>query len=254
MMDTQKIVALVQEAAGLFADRKAAGSITVKGDCDFVTAVDQAVEGFLREKLTALYPQIQFLSEEQDNSQVDMKGLSWVLDPVDGTTNLIHGFRQSTISLALADGGQVFGGIVYQPFAGELFTAFRGRGAFLNGAPLQVSRAACLRDSLVSVGTNPGRRENADAAFARMRRIYDRCHDIRRVGAASLELCWVAAGRLDGYLEHGLKPWDYAAGGLILQEAGGTITDFSGCPQPCGQAGDVVGTNSRIHKELITLL
>lgn len=250
----KKAVSAVQAAGSLLTGPGTDLAVSEKGRTDFVTRVDTAVQARLQQELSALAPDFQFMGEEKDNREIDPSRALWILDPVDGTTNLIHGFRQSTISLALADGGQVFGGIVYQPFAGELFTAFRGRGAFLNGAPLQVSRAACLRDSLVSVGTNPGRRENADAAFARMRRIYDRCHDIRRVGAASLELCWVAAGRLDGYLEHGLKPWDYAAGGLILREAGGTITDFSGCPLPCGQAGDVVGTNSRIHKELITLL
>ena len=250
----EKAVSVVQAAGSLLTGAGADLAVSEKGCTDFVTREDTAVQARLQQELSALAPAYQLMGEEKDNREIDPSRALWILDPVDGTTNLIHGFRQSTISLAMADDGQVLGGIVCQPFAGELFTAFRGRGAFLNGTPLQVSRAAGLRDSLVSVGTNPGRRENADAAFARMRRIYDRCHDIRRVGAASLELCWVAAGRLDGYLEHSLKPWDYAAGGLILQEAGGTITDFSGCPLPCGQAGDVVGTNSRIHKELITLL
>ena len=112
-----------------------------------------------------------------------------------------------------------------------------------------------LADSLCSVGTNPGRRDQADGAFARMRRVYDRCHDIRRVGAASVELCYTACGRLDAYMEHGLRPWDYAAGWLILEEAGGCLTDFTGgAPSLTAPNCDILATNGNIHPELLQLI
>ena len=174
---------------------------------------------------------------------------------MDGTTNLIHGFRHSAIALALAEGGRVCLGLVFDPFAGELFAARRGGGAFCNGRPIHASGTVHLADSLCSVGTNPGRREEAGAAFARARRIYDRCRDIRRIGAASVELCYTACGRLDAYLEHGLKPWDYAAGWLILEEAGGRLTTWDGkTPSLAAASCAILATNGRIHEELLALV
>lgn len=175
--------------------------------------------------------------------------------PVDGTTNLIHAFRHSAISLALAWEGTVLLGIIYDPYADELFTARSGGGAFCNGKPIRVSSTRSLTDSLCSVGTNPGHREAAELAFHRMRTIYARCHDIRRIGAASIELCYVACGRLDCYLEHGLKPWDYAAGKLLVEEAGGQVTAFRGEKVSLSLSGcDILASNGAIHRELMPLL
>ena len=137
-----------------------------KGPTDFVTAVDTEVQERIRARLQALDGTIQFMAEEKDNASIDPARPVWILDPVDGTTNLIHGFRHSAISLALAEGERVRLGLVYDPFAGELFAARRGGGAFCNGKPIHVSGAARLADSLCSVGTNPGRREEAGAAFS----------------------------------------------------------------------------------------
>ena len=253
-MDTQKIAALVQEAAGLFADRKAAGSITVKGDCDFVTAVDQAVEGFLREKLTALYPQIQFLSEEQDNSQVDMKGLSWVLDPVDGTTNLMYDYHTSAISLGLLDGGEPVLGIIYDPYTRELYLAEKGKGSFCNGEPIHVSNQTELKKSLIAIGTAPYHKADFPREFDRFRRIFENCLDIRRSGSAALDLAHVACGRLEGYVELSLQPWDYAAGMLIVAEAGGQVTAPGGAPLSLAEGGPLLASNGRLHGALQTIL
>ena len=164
------------------------------------------------------------MGEERYNTGLDWSRPCWILDPVDGTTNLIHSFRHSAISLALAEGGQAVFGVVYNPYTEECFTARRGGGAFRNGVPIQVSAVSRLEDSLLSAGTVPGQRELADAAFRQMRALYDRCQDVRRMGCASLELCDVACGRLEGYVELSLQPWDYAAGMLILAEAGGQVT------------------------------
>ena len=247
--------ALLREAGELLRDRERAAEVHAKGRTDFVTAVDTGVQAFLRDALAELDPGVQFMAEEKDNAAIDPARPVWVLDPVDGTTNLIHGFRHSAISLALAEGGRVCLGLVFDPFAGELFAARRGGGAFCNGRPIHASGAACLADSLCSVGTNPGRREEAGATFARARRIYDRCHDIRRIGAASIELCYTACGRLDAYMEHGLKPWDYAAGWLILEEAGGRLTTWDGkTPSLAAASCAILATNGRIHEELLALV
>ena len=246
---------IVQEAGARLEDRDRAAQVRAKGPTDFVTAVDTEVQERIRARLQALDGTIQFMAEEKDNASIDPARPVWILDPVDGTTNLIHGFRHSAISLALAEGGRVRLGLVYDPFAGELFAARRGGGAFCNGRPIHTSAAGRLSDSLCSVGTNPGRREEAGTAFARARRVYDRCHDIRRIGAASVELCYTACGRLDAYMEHGLKPWDYAAGGLILTEAGGRLTAWDGTPPSLYAANcAILATNGRIHEELLALV
>lgn len=246
---------IVQEAGARLEDRDRAAQVRAKGPTDFVTAVDTEVQERIRARLQALDGTIQFMAEEKDNASIDPARPVWILDPVDGTTNLIHGFRHSAISLALAEGERVRLGLVYDPFAGELFAARRGGGAFCNGRPIHTSAAVHLADSLCSVGTNPGRREEAGTAFARARRVYDRCHDIRRIGAASVELCYTACGRLDAYMEHGLKPWDYAAGGLILTEAGGRLTAWDGTPPSLYAANcAILATNGHIHEELLALV
>ena len=176
------------------------------------------------------------------------------MDPVDGTTNLIHQFQHSAISLALAEGGQIVFGVVYNPYTEECFTARRGGGAFRNGVSIQVSAVSRLADSLLSTGTVPGRRELADTAFRQMRALYDACQDVRRTGCASLDLCWVACGRLDGYVELSLQPWDYAAGRLLVEEAGGRVTAPDGSPLSLCQGGPLLASNGKLHAVLQSLL
>ena len=247
-------VQAVLEAGELLTDPAAVQSIRSKGETDYVTNVDVAVQAFLRERLVALAPDVQFMGEEQDNTGLDWSRPCWILDPVDGTTNLIHSFRHSAISLALAEGGQVVFGVVYNPYTEECFTARRGGGALRNGVPIQVSAVSRLEDSLLSAGTVPGQRELADAAFRQMRALYDRCQDVRRMGCASLELCDVACGRLEGYVELSLQPWDYAAGLLLVEEAGGRVTAPDGSPLSLCQGGPLLATNGRLHTAMQSLL
>lgn len=247
-------VQAVLEAGGLLTDPAAVQSIRSKGETDYVTNVDVAVQAFLRERLVALAPDVQFMGEEQDNTGLDWSRPCWILDPVDGTTNLIHSFRHSAISLALAEGGQVVFGVVYNPYTEECFTARRGGGALRNGVPIQVSAVSRLEDSLLSAGTVPGRRELADDAFRQMRALYDRCQDVRRTGCASLDLCWVACGRLDGYVELSLQPWDYAAGMRIAAEAGGKVTTLDGSPLSLQEGGPLLASNGRLHSALQAIL
>ena len=247
-------VQAVLEAGELLTDPAAVQSIRSKGETDYVTNVDVAVQAFLRERLVALAPDVQFMGEEQDNTGLDWSRPYWILDPVDGTTNLIHSFRHSAISLALAEGGQAVFGVVYNPYTEECFTARRGGGALRNGVPIQVSAVSRLEDSLLSAGTVPGQRELADAAFRQMRALYDRCQDVRRMGCASLELCDVACGRLEGYVELVLQPWDYAAGMLIVAEAGGQVTALGGAPLSLAEGGPLLASNGRLRGALQTIL
>lgn len=249
-----QVTQAVIRAGRLFADRDRAAQVKKKDRTDFVTAVDLAVQEQLKNELAVLAPDVQLMGEEKDNSGLDLTGRVWVLDPVDGTTNLVHDFHNSAVSLALAESGRVTMGIVYNPYTQDLFSARLGCGAFCNGQPIRVSPARTLAESLCSVGTNPSRRDQADQTFAWMRAVYDRCHDVRRVGAASIELCCVACGRLEGYVELGLKPWDYAAAMLIIQEAGGVLTDEKGGPLSPFSGGAVVASNGRIQTELLALL
>lgn len=247
-------VQAVLEAGKLLADPAAVRSIRSKSETDYVTNVDLAVQEFLREHLAALAPDVQFMAEEQDNSALDLTRPCWILDPVDGTTNLIHQFQHSAISLALAEGGQIVFGVVYNPYTEECFAACRGGGALRNGVPIHVSDVSRLEDSLLSTGTVPGRRELADAAFRQMRALYDRCQDVRRTGCASLDLCWVACGRLDGYVELSLQPWDYAAGMRIAAEAGGKVTAPDGSPLSLREGGPLLASNGRLHSALQAIL
>ena len=250
----EQVEQAVREAGQIFYDRTKASHMKHKGVTDFVTEVDLSVQTFLKERLAQLAPEVQLMGEEKDNSDLDFEKPMWILDPVDGTMNLVHGFRHSAVSLALADKGQVELGLVYDPYAGELFSARRGGGAFVNGEPIHVSGAKRLADCLVDVGTNPSQREAADRTFRCLRAVYDRCHDIRRVGAASVDLCYVAAGRLDAYVENSLKPWDYAAGLLIVQEAGGAVVTVDGAAPSLKMGGDVMGTNGAVTEELLAVL
>lgn len=250
----EQAVQAVREAGALLADPAAVRSIRAKSKTDYVTNVDVAVQEFLRERLAALAPDIQFMGEEQDNRPLDWSRPCWILDPVDGTTNLIHKFQHSAISLALVAQGKPRMAVVYNPDSGEMFTACQGQGAFLNGQPIHVSRARRLGDALVSIGTAPGSRKDVPGTFRRLQRAFEHCQDIRRIGAASIDLCYVACGRLDAYFEEHLKPWDYAAGMLIVQEAGGVVTDRQGAPLGFLPDREILAANGPLLKDFMTIL
>lgn len=248
------VVAAVRETGRLLTDPAAVQEIHAKSVTDYVTNVDLRVEETLKARLAELTPEAQFMGEEQDNSGLDLAKPCWILDPVDGTTNLIHRFSFSAISLALAEEGRVVFGVVYDPYHDECFTAQLGRGSFLNGQPIRVSDAAALRESLISVGTAPGHRAWADDSFRLMRRLFDACQDVRRMGCASLDLCYVACGRQDGFVERRLQPWDYAAGLLIVAEAGGQATDLDGAALPLDHGSGVAASNGLIHSAVLAAL
>lgn len=219
----QEAKEIIIKAGEQVLERNGIEEIKEKGKADYVTAVDFQVQQLIFKKLLELDDSIQFLGEEKDNEEIDFHKNIWILDPVDGTTNLIHDFQHSVISLAYYEQGKVQFGIVYNPFSKELFEAKLGEGAYRNGEKIKVSQNENLSECLIGMGTAPTYRQNADTNFKRMRNVYDGCQDIRRIGSTALELCYVACGRLDGFFEENLKIWDYAAGKLLVQEAGGQV-------------------------------
>lgn len=254
-VDFEKVIELVLGTRALFSDQNKKAEILVKGRADFVTQVDFAVQTYLQKELCALYPDIQFLGEEGEKEKQDWTRPVWILDPVDGTTNLIHDMQMSVVSLALWDGEDLLFGCIYHPYRQEICTAVRGQGTRLNGEPVSVSGTETVSQSLFCVGTSPYEKgEYVDKVFERMKRLFLEGLDIRRTASAAMDLMYVAVGRIDGYFEYYLKPWDCAAGILLVEEAGGRISDFKGRRPKPGDYPDIVASNGKIHEELLELL
>lgn len=251
-IDINEITKMIRETRPIIMRRGI--HIREKGFADFVTEVDTGVQAFLKERLGERYPEIQFLGEEGAKERIDYSRPVWILDPIDGTTNLIYDFGMSAVSLALyyGEGGAL--GIVYNPFHEELFTAKRGEGAYLNGRRIHVSEAQSLHESLIGIGTSPYEKELAEDNFRVFLEVYKRSLDIRRTGSAAIDLCYTACGRLDGYFERNLKPWDYGAGAVILREAGGCVTDLDGNGPDIRGNCSIAATNGAIHGELLDMI
>jgi len=237
-MDIEKIIELVKSTRQIIA-KQSELNVEIKGEADFVTAIDFAISDFLKCELQKLTPEISFLSEEEEGKIADA---CWILDPIDGTTNLIYGYNLSSVSLGLYMNGEIIFGVVYNPFTDELFTAEKGKGAFQNGKPLQVSERKS-HEALIEFGAECTHKENAEKNFRLACEIFRHCVDIRRICSSALDFCYIAAGRIDGYFEKVLKPWDIAAGSLILQEAGGKLSDFEGKPLQFASPTSVIAGN-----------
>lgn len=245
-MDYLRVIELVQEAKKFVVSEELRSDVHMKGSADFVTQIDISISNFLKSELHALYPEIGFFSEEEDGALSDP---CWILDPIDGTTNLVYGYNMSSISLALYKDGQIVFGVVYNPYSEECYTAQVGGGAFLNGKEIHVSKRS-FKDSIIEFGAGSTRKEEADKAFELGKEIFKRCVDIRRICSSALDLCFIADGRIDGYFESRLKPWDYAAGSLILKEAGGITTDYAGESLPMDRVSSIIASNGIVHAEL----
>lgn len=251
MVDINVVMEIVKESSELFASREAAANIVEKGRADFVTEVDFKVQQFVEEHLKIAYPEIQFMSEEADNSAICKDGYYWVLDPVDGTTNLIHDYRRSAISLALMKGGEALLGIIYNPYADEMFYAEKGKGCFLNGRQVFVSKETTMEKSLIAFGTSPYSKEISTEIFMLVDRIYKDCADVRRTASAALDLADVACGRIEAYFERRLKLWDYAAGMLLIREAGGEVFYYDGRRAADDQVADILAGNATIAGKIL---
>lgn len=225
------------------------------GDADLVTVFDEGVQNKLIDGILEIFPDAHFFAEEKENFEEDTKnGLCFVIDPIDGTTNFIHELGTSAISVCiLKDGDPVFGA-VYDPYRDEMFTAEKGKGAYKNGERIYVSERQ-LANSVVAFGTTPYKKaEYADKGFDIAKRIFVNCSDIRRSGSAAIDMANVACGRLDAFFECILSPWDFAAGYVLITEAGGTVTDFNGNIVSFSQPSQVLCSNNIVYKKLIALI
>ena len=226
-------------------------TVTKKSHADFVSEVDRAAEQIIIQTLLDAYPDHAILAEES-GSQGDSEYL-WIIDPLDGTTNFLHGFPQFAVSIALQHKGVLTQAVVYDPGKNELFTATRGRGAFLNDKRLRVTKRIHLADSLIGTGFPYTKFEHLDAYMAIFRELMQKTAGLRRPGSASLDLAWTAAGRYDGFFETGLKPWDIAAGCLLITEAGGMVSDLHGSDIFL-KSGNLCAGNPNIHPQLLQVI
>ena len=220
---------------------------------DFVTQVDRAAEEAVIDVVRRSYPEHAILAEESGETKGAAAEYCWIIDPLDGTTNFIHGFPQYCVSIAVQHAGKAAHAVVYDPSKNELFTASRGRGAYLNERRIRVSRCRRLEDALVGTGFPFRELSRLDPYMKQLGRMMGSCAGVRRAGAAALDLAYVAAARLDAFWEMGLSPWDMAAGALLIQEAGGLVGDFSGDAGYL-QSGDIAAGTPKVFPQLLQTL
>ncbi|MDC7287004.1 inositol monophosphatase [Blautia schinkii] len=248
--EVEKVLDLVKQTRKLIYREMETAKVTVKGAADYVTNVDFAVQEFLKTELGKLFPEIRMVAEEKENNNLSATGTYWILDPIDGTTNLINHYGLSAVALALYEQGEITFGAVFNPFNQELFHAAKGRGAYLNGERISVPPHVALRDAIVSFGSSPYEKEKAKEFFPIYYEIFMRSGDFRRTGSAELDLCYIACGRHHAYLELNLKPWDYSAGSIILTEAGGVITGWQEEKLPYLKNADIIACAPQLKGEI----
>ncbi len=227
--------------------------VSVKGPANFATSADLRSEETLFRELSRARPGYSFLMEERGVVEGPDKTHRWIVDPLDGTTNFMHGLPLFCVTVALEREGEVVAGLTYNPIHDELYTAEKGQGAFLNNRRLRVAARRTLADCLVTTGIPHRGRSGHDRFINELRRLMEQVAGIRRTGSAAMDLAWVAAGRFDGYFERGLSPWDMAAGALLVREAGGHVTDTQGGKGMLDK-GEIVAANAQVHRAMLELL
>ena len=252
--------AIAREAGARLREFYSQGVVTeYKGDVDLVTVADRTAEKLIRERLSEVFPEHGIFGEEGTRDRLDGE-FRWYVDPLDGTTNFAHGFPQFCVSMGLeqrskglapSEDGTMVAAVIYDPLRDELFAAERGRGARLNGRPMHVSKTPELAEALVATGF-PSRKRNESPNIHFYHEFSLRSHGVRRAGSAALDLAYVAAGRLDAFWEFNINPWDTAAGYLLVEEAGGKMTGFSGKPFRLNSR-EILASNGLIHAELVGL-
>ena len=247
----EQIISIVREAGEIVLSAHDVWSQTHEKSsaADLVTEYDLTVERFLKEKLPPLVPGSLFFGEEEKENASPLTGWVFIVDPIDGTTNFVRGLKHSAISVALAHDGVVEYGVVYDPYKDEIFSAKRGGGAFLNGRPIHVSERP-LDQGVFGMGTAIYDRQFIAPTMRVTEQLFRRSCDFRRLGAAALDLCDVACGRLDLFFEYSLSPWDHAAGGLILIEAGGVLSTLEGRPMDYTRRCSVWASN-RVNGDIL---
>jgi myo-inositol-1(or 4)-monophosphatase len=227
--------------------------VSMKGPGDFVSAADRRAEQTLFEELSRVRPGYGFLMEERGAVAGDDEAHRWLVDPLDGTTNFLHGIPLFAISVALEKNGQVVAGVIFNPVTDELYTAERGAGTFLNDRRLRVAARRDIADAVIGTGVPHLGMAGHQDFLAELRQVMAHCAGLRRIGSAALDLAYVAAGRFDGFWETGLDPWDVAAGSLMIREAGGFVTDGEGKDRVL-DGHSIVAGNEHIHRQLLATL
>lgn len=258
MVDTSSFLEPAKEAAiqagSILLTMMHTASVREKGHNDLVTDADLAAQQAIRSSLLTAFPDHAWVGEEDDHFRMpDQDQLCWVVDPLDGTANYAHRFPNFAVSIALVKGKTPLLGVVYDPCSGELYHAERTKGAFLNGVPIAVSRQKRLSQALVAASFPPNI-DRQSPAVEQFLNVLVRCQSLRRLGAAALNLCYVASGRMDGYWTSTVKPWDVAAGALICTEAGATLCAFDGSPFDVWDASLTVASSQELFQELADCL
>ncbi|MGY3568881.1 inositol-1-monophosphatase [Vibrio sp. SCSIO 43135] len=221
-----------------------------KGTHDFVTNVDKEAESIIIDTIKNSYPEHSIVAEENGLIEGKDNDVQWIIDPLDGTTNFLKGFPHFSVSIAVRIKGKTEVACVYDPMLNELFTAQRGAGAQLNNARIRVNQLKDLQGTVLATGFPFKQKQHSESFMKIMTSLFTECADFRRTGSAALDLCYLASGRVDGYFELGLKPWDMAAGELIAREAGAILTDFSGGTEYM-KSGNIVGSSARGVKSML---
>ena len=227
--------------------------VSLKGPANFVSLADKRAEETLYEELIKARPGYGFIGEEGGTREGTDKANVWIVDPLDGTTNFLHGIPHFAVSIALQREGVLIAGLVYNPANDDLFLAEKGKGAYLNDQRLRVAARKKLNESVIACGLPHIGRGDFDVATQELSAIQPQVAGLRRFGAAALDLAWVAAGRLDGYWERNLSSWDMAAGMVLVREAGGFVTDIEGGDK-IFETRDIIAGNDYIHRELVKIL
>jgi myo-inositol-1(or 4)-monophosphatase len=245
-----------REAGAILQQYAARGfQIANKGRIDLVTEADLASERHIKELIASHYPSHHILAEESGISRPGdaADGYCWIIDPLDGTTNFSHGFPCYAVSIGLERSGEMVAGVIYDPTRDELFAAERGAGAMLNGDKISVSEIDHLERALLVSGFPYDIRERMEEYLPAWRTFLERAQGVRRLGAAAIDMCAVASGRMDGFWEHGLNPWDTAAGWILIEEAGGIVTKMDGSPFD-NYTSSLLCTNGKIHQAMLDVL
>lgn len=248
--DLELAILVAGEGAAVVKDHFGTASDThFKGTVDPVTEVDLAAEAKVRRLLAQHRPGDAIVGEEGGGSHSDRR--TWIVDPLDGTINFVHGVPHVSVSIALYGDAEGLVGVVVDVMRGEVFSAQSGAGAFLDGRPIKASSEDRIDRSLIGVGFPYDRDQRAREYSSLVRRVLESAQGLRRLGSAALDLAYVAAGRLDGYVEHSLQPWDIAAGAILIAESGGIVTSEDGTKRDIASTGPVVASNGHIHSDLL---
>ena len=252
-MNMNEVIKIIKETDAIFFDEKRRSDVSKKGEFDFVTRADKDISEYLHKKLWEEFPDVSFMSEEEgkDNNKSDRM---WILDPIDGTTNFMKGLPLCAVSLGYVENGEISAGVIYVPDTCELFWAEKGKGAYLNGKRINCSDKKSLRDCLALFEFNAYFKNDSDNAVKQAEKLYTLCQDIRVLGCAALEMAYVASGRADVFLGRYLKPWDYAAGTIIIREAGGIVGRCDGEFDINNLNSHIIASNKYVFNDFAEML